>query len=358
MGAYHREVLKQTVILGIYFMLTYTTFLSFSCIITYIAEHEEGQYSYGPLVALAANYFTYLITLVFCTRIRDFKFQFQVSAVCHLVNYLVYIPDYKGDLGLLMGIIGALFGGYGAAIYWVSQGGYLIKLFKKYNIAKDEEGKYFGIANGIVYGSSLFGAIVTTFGLGYFGSTVYFTILSALTLVSLLVCTFFLDGLKGGDKIDSLLSEEEAPERAVKSESLLRIARDTFVKTMKYYPKMYYLVIPVILDGIISGFISVYLNKLIAEESRTNLNVGYLLMTEGVGCIIGAIASATISDKISVIKVGKIGMVLIIGTSILTFTDSLVEPATLYLPMAVSFLWGITINYLTSWESVSCAKLN
>jgi predicted MFS family arabinose efflux permease len=127
---------------------------------------------------------------------------------------------------------------------------------------------------------------------------------------------------------------------------------------MKYYPKMYYLVIPVILDGIISGFISVYLNKLIAEESRTNLNVGYLLMTEGVGCIIGAIASATISDKISVIKVGKIGMVLIIGTSILTFTDSLVEPATLYLPMAVSFLWGITINYLTSWESVSCAKLN
>ena len=138
MAVYHKEVLKQTIILGIYFMLTYTTFLSFSCIITYIAEHEEGQYSYGPLVALAANYSTYLITLIFCTRITDFKFQFQVSALCHLVNYLVYIPDCKGDLGLLMGIIGALFGGYGAAIYWVSQGGYLIKLFKKYNIPKDE----------------------------------------------------------------------------------------------------------------------------------------------------------------------------------------------------------------------------
>lgn len=40
MAVYHKEVLKQTIILGIYFMLTYTTFLSFSCIITYIAEHE------------------------------------------------------------------------------------------------------------------------------------------------------------------------------------------------------------------------------------------------------------------------------------------------------------------------------
>lgn len=81
-------------------------------------------------------------------------------------------------------------------------------------------------------------------------------------------------------------------------------------------------------------------------------------MAEGFGCIIGAVVSATISDKISVIKVGKIGMILIIITSALTFTDFLIEPSTLYLPMAVSFLWGITINYITSWESVSCAKLN
>lgn len=168
--SYHRQALKQCIILGIYFMLTYTTFLSFSCIITYIAEHEEGQYSYAPLVALAVNYLTYLISLIFSTAITKFKWQFQMSALCHLINYAVYIPDYKGDLGLIMGVIGAVFGGYGAAIYWVSQGGYLMKLFKRYNIPKNEEGKYFGITNGIVYGSSLFGAIVTTFGLGYFGS--------------------------------------------------------------------------------------------------------------------------------------------------------------------------------------------
>lgn len=196
-GGYHPEVTKQSIILGIYFMLTYTAFLSFSCIITYIAEHEEGQYDYAPLVALAINYTTYLVSLIFATAIANFKWQFQVSAFAHLINYAVYIPDFKGDLGMMAGIVGAVFGGYGAAIYWVSQGGYLMKLFKRYGIPKNEEGKYFGITNGIVYGSSLFGAIVTTFGLGYFGSSIYFIILTALTLVSWLVCTIFLDGLQG-----------------------------------------------------------------------------------------------------------------------------------------------------------------
>jgi hypothetical protein len=54
-----------------------------------------------------------------------------------LINYLVYIPDFKGVLGLIAGIIGAIFGGYGAGIYWVSQGGYLMKLFKTYKIKEN-----------------------------------------------------------------------------------------------------------------------------------------------------------------------------------------------------------------------------
>lgn len=94
-----------------------------------------------------------------------------------------------------MGIIGALFGGYGAAIYWVSQGGYMMRLFKVYGVSTHHEGKYFAVINGIVYCSGFFGAIVTTFGLGYFGSQIYFAILTVLALVSWAVCTFFLDSL-------------------------------------------------------------------------------------------------------------------------------------------------------------------
>ena len=70
-------------------------------------------------------------------RCRE-RLLFQISAICHLINYAVYIPDFKGTLGLGMGIVGALFGGYGAAIYWVSQGGYMMKLFKKYGIKTNE----------------------------------------------------------------------------------------------------------------------------------------------------------------------------------------------------------------------------
>lgn len=41
-------------------MLTYLTFLSFSNILTYITEHEGGQYSYSSIVALAVNYLIYV----------------------------------------------------------------------------------------------------------------------------------------------------------------------------------------------------------------------------------------------------------------------------------------------------------
>lgn len=66
---------------------------------------------------------------MFSPLIKKYKWQFQVSAIFHLINYIVYIPDFQGDMGLIAGIIGAVFGGYGAAIYWVSQGGYMVKLF-------------------------------------------------------------------------------------------------------------------------------------------------------------------------------------------------------------------------------------
>lgn len=131
------ETLKQTIVLAIYFMLTYTTYLSFSCIITYIAEHDDGQYDYAPLVALVVNYSVYFVTLIFSSGITDYKKQFQISAICHLINYAVYIPGFTDDWGLIAGIVGALFGGYGAAIYWVSQGGYLIKLFRTYHIPEN-----------------------------------------------------------------------------------------------------------------------------------------------------------------------------------------------------------------------------
>jgi predicted MFS family arabinose efflux permease len=93
---------------------------------------------------------------------------------------------------------------------------------------------------------------------------------------------------------------------------------------MKYYPNMYYMYIPIILDGIISSFISIYFSKLIYEGIRDRLNVGYLLMSEGVGCIFGAILSAFMSDKYSVINVGRAGIFAVLVTCGLTFANYMI----------------------------------
>jgi hypothetical protein len=76
-------------------MLTYTTYVSFSFIVTFIAQEDgSSQYPYAPTVALIVNYSTYLITLVFSPCIQRYKLMFQISALCHSFNYAVYILEW------------------------------------------------------------------------------------------------------------------------------------------------------------------------------------------------------------------------------------------------------------------------
>jgi len=134
----------------------------------------------------------YTVALIYTPLITNFKRMFQIAALCHLISYGIFIPDFRGGLNLLIGIISAGFTGYSAALYWVSLGGYMMRLFKVYNIQPNDQGKYFGIANGITSICNLLGAAVTTFGLGLFGNQVYFSILTSLAVVSWLICTYFL----------------------------------------------------------------------------------------------------------------------------------------------------------------------
>jgi predicted MFS family arabinose efflux permease len=131
-----------------------------------------------------------------------------------------------------------------------------------------------------------------------------------------------------------------------------------FLNSILYYPKMSYMFIVIILDGLVSGFISTYISKLIYVDIRTNINVGFLLMTEGVGCIFGAMLSAFLSDKFEVLNVGRAGLGALMLTACLTLVNYIVEPQTMFFPMVVGVCWGFVINYFTSWESVSCAKIN
>ena len=96
---------------------------------------------------------------------------------------------------LIVTIIGSIVGGYGASVLWVSQGGYMVKLFRKYKVSDSDEGQYMGIQSGIIYGQVILGGAVTTFALGLFGNQIYFIVLTVLGLISLLFVHFFLDPL-------------------------------------------------------------------------------------------------------------------------------------------------------------------
>ena len=147
-------------------------------------------------MVLILNYLVYLIGLSRAPAIRNYKRQFQIAAICYSTNYALYLLKFDRTLGLLAAIAGAIIGGFGASVLWVSQGGYMMRLFKANRIEKDHEGFYLGLQNSLVYTSSLLGAVVITFGLGLFGSQIYFLVLTLLGVVAFFLCTFLLDPLR------------------------------------------------------------------------------------------------------------------------------------------------------------------
>lgn len=72
-------------------------------------------------------------------------------------------------------------------------------------------------------------------------------------------------------------------------------------------------------------------------------------MTEGIGCILGAVISAFSSDKFKVINVGRVGMAVLAFTSALTYINYSITVETVYFPFFVAFWWGFLINYIMSW---------
>lgn len=145
----------------------------------------------GP-VLLAANYFTFLIANSFAPSIQmSFKSQMLVAAFCYTVNYVTEIFQLEGAMGIVFSVIGAIFGGYGAALLWVCYGAYMKELCKMNN-EEHLQGRYFGILNGIAFSSILFGSLVTTFCFELFSDQTYFIILASLGAFSFLFCYMFV----------------------------------------------------------------------------------------------------------------------------------------------------------------------
>ena len=138
---------------------------------------------------------------MFCNILAPFvkisyKKQLIIGAICYTINYALEIPVILNPFGIFLLILGSVLGGMGAAIVWVSQGGFMMRLFDKYQRPSNYHGRYWGLLNGIVFSNTLLGSCVTTFGLGFMGDTQYFIILTVLGGVSVLCGGFLLEDVQ------------------------------------------------------------------------------------------------------------------------------------------------------------------
>ncbi len=90
-------------------------------------------------------------------------------------------------------ILGSIFGGLGAAIAWVAQGGFMMALFKKYQRSEGQYGEYFALLTMIIFSNSLIGSLITAFVLGFLGDTKYFIILTFFGVLSIFFSIFLLE---------------------------------------------------------------------------------------------------------------------------------------------------------------------
>jgi hypothetical protein len=89
-------------------------------------------------ITLIANYFAYLISLNLAPLIGNYKRAFQIAAILYSSNYALYLLKFTNTLGLMLGVFGSLVSGFGAALIWVSQGGFMVKLFHVNQIDKNQ----------------------------------------------------------------------------------------------------------------------------------------------------------------------------------------------------------------------------
>lgn len=82
----------------------------------------------GPII-LGVNYLAFLITNSFAPSIRmKLTSQMKIAALCYTFNYVGEALQLPGELGIVLSVLGALAGGYGAALLWVCYGAYMKNL--------------------------------------------------------------------------------------------------------------------------------------------------------------------------------------------------------------------------------------
>jgi hypothetical protein len=83
------KALKETIKLGIFFLILITTYGSFSFIVTYMYEHKNDGLKFMGPVLLFVNFFTFMIANSFAPSIRlSLTTQMKIGAACYTLNYI------------------------------------------------------------------------------------------------------------------------------------------------------------------------------------------------------------------------------------------------------------------------------
>lgn len=94
------------------------------------------------------------------------------------------------------------------------------------------------------------------------------------------------------------------------------------VKVLRFFPKMKMLLSVLILDGVCLGVYSSEIPHLIFADPGTskedvNKLAGYLMIALGVGATLGGLLFGKISDKMTTLFTGRLGLILGIASSAL-----------------------------------------
>jgi hypothetical protein len=129
------------------------------------------------------------------------------------------------------------------------------------------------------------------------------------------------------------------------------------IRVFRFFPKMKMLLPLLIVDGVSLGIYSSEIPHLIfSDASKTEINklAGYLMISLGAGATIGGVLLGKISDKMSSLFTGRLGLGLaVVGCGLFALT---LELQTYELAVITAFEWGFFLFFVEGWMYLVCAR--
>ena len=145
-----------------------------------------------------------MLSLIVAPALRKtLKIQLLMGGIFYTLNYSSGIFASMTTLSWLKFLIscsGSSIAGLSAGFLWVSQGRYIHLLCEKEGQIS-RKGEMFGIFSSIYCFSNVSAGLITTFALGFFDPQTYFFIITALGVISILFCLFFVKNISSTKEV-------------------------------------------------------------------------------------------------------------------------------------------------------------